>query len=299
MQDKLRVGWIGTGVMGLSMAGFIAKAGYQLTVYNRTPQKAQPLIEAGASWADSPMDVAMASDIVFSIVGFPRDVEETFLGAKGVLAGLAEGGIVCDMTTSSPELAIRIAEAARQKNCFALDAPVTGGDTGARNGTLSILVGGDAASFERTKPLFECMGKSIALFGGPGMGQQAKLANQVAVAGLLFSVCESLLFASAAGLDLRLWIETVKSGAAGSAALNNLGPRILDGDFDPGFFVVHFLKDLELCVAECRRMRLVLPGLGLMEELCRMMVANGRGQDGTQAFMLALTALSGREWKAV
>ncbi|MCL1855993.1 MAG: NAD(P)-dependent oxidoreductase [Clostridia bacterium] len=296
MQEKARIGWIGTGVMGASMAGHLLKGGYSVSVYNRTRHKAQALLDAGAQWLDSPQEVAKASSIVFTIVGYPNDVEETILGEKGVLSGLAVEGIVCDMTTSSPALADRIAQAAEAKGCTALDAPVTGGDVGARNATLSILVGGDVASFERLTPCFTLMGKHITHFGKAGMGQQAKLANQTAIAGLMFSVCESLLYAYETGLDVRAWLETVGGGAAGSMALNNLGPRILDGNFAPGFYSEHFLKDLELCVAECRRMKLVLPGLGLAEQMYRLVVANGRGQDGTQTLIRALAALSGREW---
>jgi len=299
MQGEIRIGWIGTGVMGASMAGHLLKGGYPVSVYNRTRHKAQTLLDAGAQWLDSPQDVARVSDIVFTIVGYPHDVEETILGEKGVLSGLAAGGIVCDMTTSSPALAERIAQLAQANGCMALDAPVTGGDMGARNATLSIMVGGDTAALEQLKPCFALMGKRITHFGKPGMGQQAKLANQIAVAGLMFSVCESLLYAHEAGLDVRAWLETAGSGAAGSTALNNLGPRILDGNFAPGFYSAHFLKDLELCLAECRRMQLVLPGLGLAEQLYRLIAANGRAQDGTQALILALAALSGREFSNI
>ena len=299
MEEKTRIGWIGTGVMGASMAGHLLKGGYPVSVYNRTRDKAEALIDAGAQWLGSPREVAQVSDLVFTIVGYPHEVEEVILGETGVLAGLAEGGIVCDMSTSSPTLAARIAQVAEAQGCAGLDAPVTGGDVGARGATLSILVGGDVAAFERVKPCFDLMGMSITYFGKPGMGQQAKLANQTAIAGLMFSVCESLLYAYEAGLDARLWLEAVSAGAAGSTALKNLGSRILDGNFAPGFYSAHFLKDLELCVAECRRMQLVLPGLGLAEQLYRLMAANGRGQDGTQALILALAALSGRAWPDV
>jgi len=299
MEGTARIGWIGTGVMGASMAGHLLKGGYPVSVYNRTRSKAQALLDAGAQWLDSPQEVAQVSDIVFTIVGYPHDVEEAILGEQGVLSGLAEGGIVCDMTTSSPALAEYIAQVAEAKGCAVLDAPVTGGDVGARDATLSILVGGDMGAFERVKPCFELMGRRITHFGKPGMGQQAKLANQIAIAGLMFSVCESLLYAYEAGLDTRVWLEAVSSGAAGSTAMNNLGSRILSGNFAPGFYSAHFLKDLELCVTECRRMKLVLPGLGLAEQLYRLMEANGRGQDGTQALILALAALSGREWPDV
>ena len=296
MEGTTRIGWIGTGVMGASMAGHLLKGGYPVSVYNRTRSKAQALLDAGAQWLDTPQEVAQVSDIVFTIVGYPHDVEEAILGEQGVLSGLAEGGIVCDMTTSSPALAEHIAQVAEAKGCAVLDAPVTGGDVGARDATLSILVGGDVEAFEQVKPFFELMGRRIAHFGRPGMGQQAKLANQIAIAGLMFSVCESLLYAYEAGLDTRVWLEAVSTGAAGSTAMKNLGSRILDGNFAPGFYSAHFLKDLELCVTECRRMKLVLPGLGLAEQLYRLMEANGRGQDGTQALILALAALSGREW---
>jgi 3-hydroxyisobutyrate dehydrogenase len=297
MQGKARIGWIGTGVMGASMAGHLLKAGYPLTVHNRTREKARALLDAGALWADSPRELARDSDMVFTIVGYPRDVEETILGERGVLSGLAAGSLVCDMTTSSPELAERIAAAAAAKGAAALDAPVTGGDVGARDATLSILVGGDRAAFERARPCFEFMGKKIVLFGPAGMGQRAKLANQIAIAGLMSSVCESLLYAAEAGLDVREWLDAVKGGAAGSVAMSNLGLRAVNGDFAPGFFTEHFLKDLELCVEECRRLRLVLPGLALTEQMYRLMTANGRAKDGTQALILALAALSGREWK--
>ena len=296
MEEKTRIGWIGTGVMGASMAGHLLKGGYSVSVYNRTRRKAEALLDAGAQWLDSPQEVAQVSDIVFTIVGYPHDVEEAILGEKGVLSGLAAGGIVCDMSTGNPALAEHIAQVAAAQGCAALDAPVTGGDVGAQGATLSILAGGDVAAFERVTPCFELMGRRITHFGKPGMGQQAKLANQIAVAGLLFSVCESLLYAYEAGLDARVWLEAVSAGAASSTAMKNLGSRILDGNFAPGFSSAHFLKDLELCVAECRRMQLVLPGLGLAEQLYRLMAANGRGQDGTQALILALAALSGRTW---
>jgi len=299
MQGKKRIGWIGTGVMGASMAGHLLKGGCPVSVYNRTRSKAQALLDAGARWLESPQEVARTSDIVFTMLGYPHDVEQTILGEKGVLSGLAKGAVVCDMTTSSPELAKRIAQAAKDKGCAALDAPVTGGDVGARDAALCILVGGDDAVFEQLKPYFDLMGKRVTHFGKAGMGQRAKLANQIAVAGLMFSVCESLLYAHEAGLDVRTWRETVSGGAAGSTPLNTLGPRILDGNFAPGFYSEHFLKDLELCVAECRRMKLVLPGLALAEQMYRLMVANGRGQDGTQALICALAKLSGREWTSV
>ena len=213
MSTTLRVGWIGTGVMGLSMAGHILKAGFPLTVYSRTRSKSQPLLDKGAHWADNPAEVARNSDVVFSIVGFPADVEAVMLGPDGALSGLAQGGILCDMTTSSPALAARIAQEAAARGCAALDAPVTGGDIGAREARLSIFVGGDAAACERIRPCLEVMGTSIMHCGAAGSGQQAKLANQIAVAGVMFSVCESLLYAQEAGLDVDKWLELVVPGA--------------------------------------------------------------------------------------
>lgn len=291
------LGWIGTGVMGVSMAGHLLSAGYPLTVYSRTKSKAQPLLDRGARWASSPRNVAAASDIVFSIVGFPHDVEKITLGENGVLYGLTKGGILCDMTTSSPRLAGRIAEAAAAQGCFALDAPVTGGDMGAREARLSIFAGGDHAAFERAKPCFEKMGQKLMHCGAAGSGQYAKLANQAAVAGVMFSVCESLLFAQEAGLDVAQWLELVTGGAAGSAAMNTLGRRLLKCDYDPGFFVEHFVKDLGLCLEECRAMGLVLPGIALAEQFYRMMQVRGDGRKGTQALIHCLAAFSGKQWR--
>ncbi len=290
------LGWIGTGIMGLSMAGHLRQAGYDVVLYSRTKAKAQALLDMGATWAESPRAVAEQCDAVFSIVGFPSDVEEVMLGEKGALAGLKSGGIVCDMTTSCPELAARIATVAQEKGCFALDAPVTGGDVGAKNATLSIFVGGATQAYEALLPCFEKMGKTIVHCGTNGMGQKAKLANQVAIAGLMFSVCESLLFAKECGLDVETWRSTVVNGAAGSTAMNVLGKRLVDKDYSPGFFVEHFRKDLGLCIDECRRMGLSLPGLTLAEQAYRILEAQGHGKDGTQVLIRGLAALSAKQW---
>ena len=298
MNNKPRLGWIGTGVMGHSMAGHLLAAGYPLTVYSRTKAKAEGLLACGARWAETPREVARNADIVFSIVGYPRDVEEVMLGEQGALSGLSEGGILCDMTTSSPELAQRIAAAAAAKGCASLDAPVTGGDIGAREARLSIFVGGDKEAFERVRPCFEAMGKNILHCGAAGTGQQAKLANQVAIAGVMFSVCESMLFAQEAGLDGRQWLELVVPGAAGSTAMGTLGRRLLGCDYAPGFFVEHFIKDLGLCLEECKRMGLVLPGVALAEQVYRMAQAQGHGKDGTQVLLQVLAELSGKQWRA-
>lgn len=295
-KNNARVGFIGLGVMGSSMASHLLQAEYPLTVYNRTKSRAQPLLDAGAEWADSPRDVALESDIVFSIVGYPSDVEEITLGENGILKGLRKGGIMCDMTTSSPELAKKIAQNAKHVGCFSLDAPVTGGDIGAKNATLSIFVGGDEEAYERSLPYLQAMGKNFMFCGGPGQGQQAKLANQVAVAGVMFSVCESLLYAREAGLDLEKWLELVVPGAAGSVAMNTLGRRILKSDFDPGFYVEHFVKDLGICLDECRRMGIILPGTALADEFYRLMLYNGNGKKGTQLLVDCLANLAGKNW---
>ena len=293
----MNIGFIGTGVMGISMAGHLLKARHQLTVYSRTKAKAQPLLDAGAVWADSPRAVAQKSQAVFTIVGYPSDVESVILGPEGVLQGLPAGGVVCDMTTSCPALAARIATEAKAKGCLGADAPVTGGDVGAREATLSIFVGGEQSAFDLLRPCLEVMGKRVVHCGPAGMGQKAKLANQVAVAGVMSSTCESLLFAQEAGLDVRQWLETVIPGAAGSTAMANLGRRVVDGNFEPGFYVEHFLKDLTLCMDECRRMGLVLPGLAAADQAYRVLVAQGYGKKGTQVLIKGLAALSAKVWK--
>lgn len=298
MNETLAVGWIGLGVMGLPMATHLLDAGFSLTVYNRTKSKAEPILNAGAEWAETPRDVALASDLVFSMVGFPEDVENVLTSDNGVLKGLRKGGILCDMTTSSPDLARKIARLAENVGCFSLDAPVTGGDLGAKNATLSIFVGGNETAYKRALPCLEKMGKQFMYCGAPGQGQQAKLANQAAIAGVMFSVCESLLYAREAGLNVHEWLELVVPGAAGSVAMNTLGHRILGNDFEPGFFINHFVKDLGLCLEECRKMKLVLPGVQLAEEFYRMMQAQGNGAKGTQLLIDTLAKLSGKSWLA-
>lgn len=297
MTESFTVGWIGLGVMGHPMASHILDAGYSLTVYNRTKSKAEDLLDKGAQWANSPREVALASDIVFSIVGYPADVQNIMLGEKGTLSGLRKGGILCDMTTSSPELAIDIANHAEKVGCFSLDAPVTGGDVGARNATLSIFVGGNEEAYKRILPCLQILGKNFMYCGKPGNGQQAKLANQAAIAGVMFSVCESLLYAQKAGLDVEKWLELVVPGAAGSVAMNTLGRRILNNDFEPGFYIDHFIKDLGLCIAECKRMGIVLPGVQLADEFYSMIQNQGYGKKGTQLLVEALARFSGKSWQ--
>jgi 3-hydroxyisobutyrate dehydrogenase len=293
-----RIGWIGTGVMGHSMCNHLIDAGYRATVYNRTREKTKGLAERGATVADSPKAVAESSDVVFTIVGFPADVRQVILGDDGVLAGAREGMTVVDMTTSQPSLAVEIAKAARRLGVDAIDAPVSGGDSGAKNATLSIMIGGDGEAVQRIDPLFRLMGKTIVHQGGPGCGQHTKMVNQTLIASGMISVCEGLLYAHRVGLDIPTVLQSVASGAAGSWSLSNLAPRMLNGDFDPGFFVEHFLKDMKIALDEAAKMNLALPGLALGYQFYNAVAAKGHGRDGTQALILALAELNGIDWKA-
>ncbi|MDE2508766.1 MAG: NAD(P)-dependent oxidoreductase [Planctomycetota bacterium] len=291
-----RIGWIGTGVMGTSMCGHLLAAGYPVTVFNRTPSKLRPLLDRGAQAAASPRAVSESSNVVFTIVGYPSDVREVTLGAEGTLAGARAGSILVDMTTSEPALAREIYAAARSRQVDSVDAPVSGGDIGAREARLSIMIGGDDAPVAALKPLFEHMGKTIVHQGPAGSGQHAKMVNQILIATNMIGVCEALLYGSKAGLDLNLVLQSVGSGAAGSWSLNNLGPRMIAGNFDPGFFVEHFLKDMGIALAESRRLKLALPGLALAEQLYRAVEAQGNGRKGTHALLLALAELSAFDW---
>jgi 3-hydroxyisobutyrate dehydrogenase len=292
-----KLGWIGLGVMGRSMCAHLLGAGHAVTVYTRTPARADEVIAAGAVWADSPRAVAEASDVVFTMVGFPRDVREVALGEGGVLAGLRAGGILVDMTTSEPALAVEIAAAARARGAWALDAPVSGGDVGAREARLSIMVGGDAKPFEAVRPLFERLGRTIVHHGGPGSGQHAKMVNQTLIASNMIGVCEGLLYAQSAGLDPERVLASVSGGAAGSWSLANLAPRMLAGDFSPGFYVEHFVKDMEIAGRAAARMQLSLPGLTLAKQLYAQLAGSGHARSGTQALVLTLAELSGVAWR--
>jgi 3-hydroxyisobutyrate dehydrogenase len=294
---KTRIGWIGTGVMGASMCGHLLAAGFSATVFNRTRAKAQKLLDQGARWADSPKAVAEASEAVFTIVGYPADVREVILGPGGVLAGCSPGKIVVDMTTSQPSLAVEIAQAASARGDCAIDAPVSGGDVGAREARLSIMVGGDPEAVEAVMPCFQLMGHSIVRQGGPGAGQHTKLVNQVIIAGTMVGICEALLYGYRAGLDLNRVLESIASGAAASWSLSNLAPRIINNRFEPGFFVEHFVKDMGIALEESKRMGLSMPGLALAHQLYLSLVALGHGRDGTHAVQLALASMSGIDWK--
>jgi 3-hydroxyisobutyrate dehydrogenase len=291
-----RIGWIGTGVMGASMAGHLAGAGYELTVTTRRKERADALLAAGAEWADTPAEAAARSDMVFSMVGTPDDVREVLLGPAGALAGARPGTVLVDMTTSEPSLAVEVATAAADRGVHALDAPVSGGDVGARNGTLSIMVGGPRDVFDALRPCFDVMGSTVVLQGPHGAGQHTKMVNQILVVSTTLAMAEGLAYAYRAGLDVERVLSSVASGAAGSWTLSNLGPRVIGGDFAPGFMVDHFVKDLGIALAEARRLRLALPGLALANQLYVALQAQGRGRDGTQSIVHALAALTGDTW---
>jgi 3-hydroxyisobutyrate dehydrogenase len=278
--------------MGGSMCSHILHKGYPVVVSTRSKEKAHGLLEHGATWADTPQAVGEQSDIVFTIVGFPADVREVYFGANGLIAGARAGQIFVDMTTTEPTLAKEIYEAARAKGADGVDAPVSGGDVGARNATLSIMIGGDQATVGMLMPLFETMGKRILYQGGPGTGQHTKMCNQIMIAGTMVGMCEALLYGHKAGLDLDTMVETIRGGAAGCWSLDNYAPRILKRDFAPGFFVDHFIKDMGIALGEADRMRIALPGLALVHQLYSIVRAQGHGRRGTQALMLALEEMS-------
>lgn len=294
---KTKLGWIGTGVMGRSMVGHLIDKGFSATVYNRSKEKAQPALDKGAKWADSPKQVAEASDVVFSIVGFPSDVRNVLLGPDGALAGSKAGNIIVDMTTSEPTLAVEIAEACKKRGVYAVDAPVSGGDIGAREARLSIMIGGDADVVTALQPCWEAMGKTIVRQGGPGAGQHTKMVNQTLIASGMIALCEALLYAHKAGLDLNTVLQSVGPGAAGSWSLANYGPRIIKNDFAPGFAVEHFVKDMGIALDEAKRMGLCLPGLALAHQLYVSLRSQGHGRDGTQSLQLALAKLANVDWK--
>lgn len=276
----MRIAFVGTGVMGKSMAGHLLKAGHEVVIYTRTKSKAAELLASGAHWADSPAAAVQGADAAISMVGYPNDVEEVW---QGFLSVARPGCLLIDMTTSSPSLARKLAVTATAQGCLPLDAPVSGGDRGAREATLTIMVGGAAVDFEKARPLFEAMGKTISLQGGPGAGQLCKLANQIAIASGMVAMAEALAFARANGLDLDAVLKALSGGGASSWALLNLAPRVLKGDFAPGFYVKHFVKDIGLALEVCREQKLSLPGLELAAKLYADVVAAGDGDCGTQA----------------
>ena len=283
MSTPLSIAFIGTGVMGRSMAGHLLRAGHSVHVYNRTREKADALVDAGAHWHASAGAAAANADVVISMLGFPKDVEENYLAAGGIVESAKPGALLIDMTTSSPLLAKRIAEAAAKRSLSSLDAPVSGGDIGAREARLVIMVGGESAAFERAKPLFELMGKNIALHGAAGAGQYCKMANQIAVAVGMVAWCEALAYAQKAGLDPSAVHQSISGGAAGSWALTTLAPRALSGDFAPGFYVKHIIKDMGIALESAAEMQLNLPGLANAKQLYDQVAARGWEDNGTQA----------------
>ncbi len=288
------VGWIGTGVMGLPMARHISPLCGNLYLYNRTPEKAQSLVAEGATLLSSPAEVAKKATLIFTMVGYPSDVEEVYFGEEGIFTTLQEGSILVDMTTTKPSLAQKIYKEAQKKGCYSLDAPVSGGDVGAQKGTLSIMVGGEAEVFNQLLPYFAKLGKA-SLQGSSGAGQHTKMCNQIVIAGTMVGVCEALLYAERSGLDGEQLLATIGSGAAGCWTLDNLVPRVLQSDFDPGFMVDHFVKDMQIALEESKKMGINLPGLALVEQLYTTLQAMGGGKLGTQALVLALRKLNAIE----
>ena len=278
--------------MGAAMAGHLLAKGHTLTVFSRTRFKAEGLLRRGARWVDSPARVADESDVVFTMVGFPRDVSDVYLGEAGLVQQARAGMVFVDMTTAPPSLAGTIAEAVEARGAHFLDAPVSGGDVGARNASLSIMVGGEAPVVETVRPLFESLGQTIVHQGKAGAGQHTKLCNQIVIAGTMIGVCESLLYGYRAGLDLETMLQSIRGGAAACWTLDNLAPRILARNFAPGFFVEHFVKDMGMALEESRRLGLVLPGLALVHQLYLAVQAHGHGRSGTHALMVALEELS-------
>lgn len=290
--EKLNIGWIGCGVMGNAMCGHLLAAGHRIRLFNRTRSKAANLIDKGAQWCDSPLEAAQASDIVFSMVGFPSDVEQVLLGDRGVLAAAESGMVLVDMTTSSPELALRIYHTAKESGVSAIDAPVSGGDVGAREATLAIMAGGDKATFEKVLPLFQIMGKNIAHMGGPGAGQHTKMCNQILIAGTMIGTVESLLYAHKMGMDQNTVIDVIGQGAASSWTINNLGRRIAKNDFNPGFFIKHYVKDMGIALDEAQRANLCLPGLALVNQFYLAAKALDFENLGTQALYRVLAGMN-------
>lgn len=296
---RTKIGWIGTGVMGRWMCEHIMNKGYSATVYNRTKSKSQPLLDKGAKWANSPREVAENSDVIFTMVGFPPDVREVILSENGALAGAKAGRVLVDMTTTEPSLAQEVYDKAKAKGVYSVDAPVSGGDIGAREARLSIMIGGDKEIVEAITPLFQAMGQNIVYQGPAGSGQHTKLCNQIVISGTIIGVCESLLYGYKAGLDLPTMLESIGKGAANCWTLTSLAPRILKRNFDPGFFVEHFIKDMSIALSESKKMGLSLPGLALVHQLYLAVQAQGHGRKGTHALMLALEHMSNTKIESV
>ncbi|HYK72676.1 MAG TPA: NAD(P)-dependent oxidoreductase [Pseudoneobacillus sp.] len=282
-QRESVIGFIGLGVMGKSMAKNLMNAGYSLVVSTRSKEKALELIELGAKWLDTPLEVAKVSNIIITMVGYPTDVEEVYLGEAGLIANSSENTYLIDMTTSTPTLAKKIHAEAKKVGSFALDAPVSGGDIGAREGKLAIMVGGDELAFKAMLPLFDILGTNIVYQGEAGAGQHTKMCNQIAIASNMIGVCEAIVYAEKAGLNPEKVLQTISSGAAGSWSLSNLAPRILQGNFSPGFYIKHFIKDMKIALEEAERLEMNVPGLSLAKSLYDQLAEKGEENSGTQA----------------
>jgi 3-hydroxyisobutyrate dehydrogenase len=293
LKEKPVVGWIGTGVMGASMLSNVLDKGYEGIVYTRTKEKAAGVLAKGARWAESVSMLASKSDVIITMVGYPQDVREVYFGDKGILAYAKPGSFLVDMTTTSPSIAKEIYDTAVHFKLYAVDAPVSGGDVGARSGSLSIMMGGEKEACDALMPVFEAMGKKITYQGKPGSGQHTKMCNQIVIAGTMAGMCESLLYGYKAGLDLPTMLSSISGGAAACWSLDNLAPRILRRDFEPGFLVEHFMKDMGIILDEAHRMSISLPGLSMVNQLYHSVKALGFGRKGTQALMLALENISG------
>jgi 3-hydroxyisobutyrate dehydrogenase len=294
MANNTTIGFIGTGVMGKSMAKNLQIAGYPLHIYTRTKEKSRELIDAGAVWKDTITDLANSSDVIITMVGYPNDVKDIYLGENGILNHAKQGTFVIDMTTSKPSLAVEIYEQATLNGIYALDAPVSGGDIGAKNGTLAIMIGGDQEVFEKLSPIFNILGENIILQGKAGAGQHTKLANQIAIASNMIGVCEAIIYAKKAGLNPEHVLQSISTGAAGSWSLTNLAPRMIEGDFSPGFFVKHFIKDMTIAIESAQELGLTTPGLSLSLDLYQQLADKGENESGTQALIKLFQQLKTR-----
>ncbi len=294
MKDKI-IGWIGTGLMGNPMVKHLLKAGYKVNVYNRTKSKADDLIELGCTWFNTPSELTAQSDVIVTIIGFPKDVEECYFGPEGIFTALKSGTILIDMTTTKPSLAVQIAEEAEKKGAAFIDAPVSGGQVGAVNGNLSIMIGGKQETVDSIMPVFETFGKNMVYQGKAGSGQHTKMCNQITIAGTLIGVCEGLIYGGRAGLDLNKLLESISKGAAGCWSLDVLAPKIVKKDWSPGFSIDNFVKDLKIALEEAEAMKLSLPGLALVKQLYLAVQAMGQGGAGNQALYLAIEKLCNME----
>ena len=295
LSKGLKIGWIGTGVMGASMCGHLMdKSRHQTYVFNRTASKANSLLDKGAEFKE-PQDIAKEADFLFMMLGYPHDVESMALGSDGIIQHMKEGAILIDHTTSSPKLAEQIHEEAKKRGVGSIDAPVSGGDIGAKNGQVVTMCGGDQEDFDKVLPLFETYSKAVKLMGDAGKGQHTKCVNQMMLATTMIGLSEAFVYSHKAGLEIDQWIDLLSSGAAGSFSLEKLGPRMLKRDFDPGFYVEHFIKDLGIVLDEAKEMGLSLPGTSNSNQLYLSLAANGGKREGTQAILKVLEKMSNVE----